>query len=180
MSKKSKIRFQLKYFTKQMENLKFITDYPKKYGKWLTDAYTRPLRHTLDIHQTLKAPLSQSNIKENVFKFLSTRDKCRVAGTCRAFNRFACSRTLWRKVDICHLTSFPPGALRWLLRRAPESLVLPPCVNYRSLVWLLSRSPTLRKLKIQGASWSAVAAINTQQAFYFNSSYESYNMTHII
>ena len=66
-------------------------------------------------------------------------------------------------MDVSHLTSFPPGALRWLLRRAPESLILPPCINYRSFVWLLSRSPTLRKLKIQGASWSAVAAINTQQ-----------------
>ena len=99
----------------------------------------------------------------NIFKFLSTRDKCRVGSTCRTFNRFVCSRQLWRQVNLCHLPSLSAGTLRWLLRRAPESLTLPTCVSYRSLVWLLSRSPMLRKLQIHGASWNAVSAINTQQ-----------------
>ena len=99
----------------------------------------------------------------NIFKFLSTRDKCRIGSVCKTFNRFVSSRQLWRQVDLSHLPSLSAGTLRWLLRRAPESITLPSCVNYRSLVWLLSRSPMLRKLQIHGASWNAVSAVNTQQ-----------------
>lgn len=100
----------------------------------------------------------------NIFKYLSTRDKSAISLTCKSFNRFACSRQLWRVIDLSNLSSFSSGTLRWLLRRAPESIVLPCCINYRSLVWLLSRSPMLRKLTIHGASWSAISAVNTQQA----------------
>ena len=75
-----------------------------------------------------------------------------------------CSRHLWRSVDLSHLDSLTPGTLKWLLRRAPESLALPNNTSYRQMVWLLSRSPMLRKLTLKGASWSAVSAINTGQA----------------
>ena len=75
-----------------------------------------------------------------------------------------CSRHLWRSVDLSHLDSVTPGTLKWLLRRAPESLKLPNDTSYRQMVWLLSRSPMLRKLTMKGASWSTVSAINTGQA----------------
>lgn len=99
-----------------------------------------------------------------VFSSLCTRDRSKVAMTCKAFHRYVTARSLWRHVDFSHLYSLTPLSLKWLLRRAPESVSLPLSSSYRQTAWLLSRSPMMRKLTLKGASWSAISAINTGQA----------------
>jgi hypothetical protein len=98
-----------------------------------------------------------------IFSTLCTRDRAKVAQTCKAFHRYVTARSLWRHVDFSHLDSLTPSSLKWLLRRAPESVSLPRCSSYRQTAFLLSRSPMMRKLILRGASWSAISAINTGQ-----------------
>ena len=96
-----------------------------------------------------------------VIRYMSQKDLCNCMLVCKDFLRLCGSPKYWLDINLTG-KRIKPAALQCLVRRSPKSLNLSQTnISYRQLLWLLERSPGLRKLFLVGCSWSAVAALAT-------------------